>query len=107
MVSDSIFLPDAMRHLAQLTSNHASDFLKGGDVGFAEVAKLRKKESDAYALEVALSAVRAQSDAAWKERDYQGVIQSLEPLEKHLSSAERMRLNYSRHQLIRRAETSM
>lgn len=99
MVSDAARLPDALTRLAQLTSQHAADFLMGSDFSFAQVAKLRQRESDAYALEGALRSARARSAAAWEKRDHQGVVQSLEPLEQHLSPAEKKRLDYSRRHL--------
>lgn len=96
MVSQADRLPDALACLARLISQHASDFLMGRDFSFAQAAKLRKKERDAYALEGALRSARARSEAAWEKRDYQGVVQALEPLEQHLSLAEKKRLDYSR-----------
>ena len=99
MVSDAARLHDALMRLAALTLQHASDFLMGSDLSFAQVAKLRGREGDAYALEGALRAARARSEAAWGRRDYEGVVRSLEPLEQHLSPAEKKRLDYSRRHL--------
>jgi hypothetical protein len=99
MVSDAARLPDALARLARLTSQYAADFLMGSDFSFAQVAKLRQRESDAYALERDLRSARARSEAAWGKRDYQGVVQSLEPMEQHLSPAEKKRLDYSRRHL--------
>lgn len=99
MVSDAAWLPAAMTRLAALTSQHASDFLMGNDLSFAQVAKLREKEGDAYALERDLRVARVKSEVAWSGRDYRAVIAALEPMEPHLSSAEKKRLDYSRKQL--------
>lgn len=99
MVSQAARLPSALARLARLTSQHAADFLMGSDFSFAQVAKLRQRESDAYALEGALRSARARSEAAWEKRDYQGVLQSLEPLAQYLSPAEKKRLDYSRRHL--------
>lgn len=96
MVSDAAQLPDALRRLAELTSRYATDFLMGSDLSFAQVAEQRQRESDAYVLERALQAARTRSEVAWKKRDYYEVVRSLEPLELHLSPAERKRLDYSR-----------
>ncbi len=96
MVSDAARLQDALMRLAALTLQHASDFLMGNDFSFAQVARLREKESDAYALERDLRVARARSEVAWTDRDYQAVVKALDPLEQHLSPAEKKRLKYSR-----------
>jgi hypothetical protein len=96
MINDAARLESALVRLAALTERYASDFLIGNDISFAQVAKLREKESDAYALANDLRSARASSEAAWSKRDYLGVVRSLEPLEPHLSSVETKRLNYSR-----------
>lgn len=99
MVSDVTRLPDALKRLARLTSQHAADFLTGSDFSFAQVEKLRQREGDAYALEGSLRVARARSEAAWEKRDYQEVVKSLEPVEQNLSPAEKKRLDYSRRRL--------
>ena len=99
MVSDAVRLPEALARLAKLTSQHAADFLMGSDFLFAQVAKLQKVESAAYALEGALRFARARSAAAWEKRDHQGVVQPFGPLEEHLTPAEKKRLDYSRRHL--------
>jgi hypothetical protein len=96
MARDSTRLEDALTRLAALTLQHASDFLMGSDFSFAQVARLRQKEGDAYALEGNLRSARARSEEAWSKRDYRAVVKSLEPLEQYLSPAEKKRLDYSR-----------
>lgn len=96
MVSDPSRLSHALGRLSLLTAQYASDFLLGNDFSFAQIAKLRDRESDAYALEGSLRAARARSETAWAKRDYQSVISALEPLEQHLSPAEKKRLAYAR-----------
>lgn len=99
MVREATHLPGALERLAQLTSIHAVKFLQGSDLSFAQLARLRQMEGEAYALEKMLRAVRARSDAAWEKRDYQSVVSSLGSIEQHLSPAEKKRLQYSRHHL--------
>ena len=99
MISDMNLLADALTRLARLTSQHAADFLAGSELSFAQVAKLRQRESDAYALKGALREAMTKSEGAWMKQDYQTVVESLEPLEQHLSPAERKRLSYSRRRL--------
>lgn len=96
MISDSSRLSHALGRLSSLTAQYASDFLLGNDFSFAQVAKLRERESDAYALEGSLRTARARSETAWAKRDYQSIIDALEPLEPHLSPAEKKRLEYAR-----------
>jgi hypothetical protein len=99
MIREAIHLPEALRHLAELTSNHAAEFLRGGDLPFAKLASQRQTEGDLYALEKTIHTARARSEVAWKKRDHRGVVSALAPIEQHLSPAERKRLEYSRHHL--------
>lgn len=99
IVSDAARLPDAIKRLAALTSEYTSDFLRCNDFSFAQVGRLREKEGDAYALERDLRVAKAKSEIAWSSRNFKALIAALEPLEPHLSSAEKMRLEYSRKQL--------
>jgi len=99
MVSHVAPLPKALVRLARLTSLHAADFLLGSDLSFVQVAQLRQRERDAYALEGALRAARARLESAWEERDFHAVVKSLEPLEQHLTPAEKKRLDYARQHL--------
>jgi hypothetical protein len=100
MVSDAVRLHDALVRLAMLVMQYAPDFLVGNDISFARVARLREKESLAYALERDLRAARARAETAWSGKDYKAVVAAFEPLESHLSPAEKKRLEYSRKQLL-------
>jgi hypothetical protein len=99
MISDVARLRDALIRLASLTERHASDFLAGNELSFAQVARLRDRESDAYVLERNLRLARAKSETAWASGNYQGVVEALAPLEQHLSPAEKKRLDYSKNHL--------
>lgn len=96
MISDASRLGNALTRLASLTLLHASDFLTGSAFSFAQVAKLRENESDAYARESTLRSARARSEVAWSKHDFGAVVEALEPLEQYLSPAEKKRLDYSR-----------
>lgn len=100
MVSDAAKLQNALVRLATLTLQQASDFLMGNDFSFAQVAKSRERECDAYALERDLRLARTKSEMAWTGRDYQAVVKELEPLEQYLSPAEKKRLEYSRRHVV-------
>lgn len=99
MISDRSRLQDALARLAELTTSHASDFLAGSDSSFAQVAKLRNKESAEFELASRLRHARAMADVAWAARDYKAIVQVFEPVESHLSQAEKKRLEYSRKQI--------
>lgn len=92
---DAINLSDGLQLLADLTLGYADDFLKGGGLSFAQVAKLREKESIAYAIQRDLRSARARAEKAWEERNYAGVVKALEPVKSHLSPSEAKRLEYS------------
>lgn len=106
-VIDGIMTPDtnklsaALERTSELTAGHASEFLMGNNVAFGQLAQLRERESLAYALERDLRFARIKAEAAWAVKDYKSVIAALEQLERHLSPAERKRLDYSRKQLSR------
>lgn len=99
VVSDPSWLKDALARLADLTMKHASDFLTGNDLSFAQVAKWRNKESAELALASKLRYARADAEAAWIAKDFKKVVKALEPVEAHLSEAEKKRLDYSRKQV--------
>lgn len=68
MIREATQLPEALRHLAQLTSNHAVAFLQGGELPFSQIASQRQAEGDSYALEKLMLAARARAraNAVWK-----------------------------------------
>lgn len=99
MISNESRLPDTLARLARLTLDHAADFLVGNDLSFAQVEKLRNKESAEFELESQLRYARSMVDVAWPARDYEAIVKALEPLEPHLSPSEKKRLEYSRKQL--------
>ncbi|MDR0786516.1 MAG: hypothetical protein LBG44_01380 [Gemmatimonadota bacterium] len=94
-VSNTTKLADDLQLLSDLTSSHADDFLRGNDLSFAQVAKLREKESIAYEIQRDLRSARAQAEKAWEARNYAGVVAALEPVKSHLSPSEAKRLEYS------------
>jgi hypothetical protein len=99
MISDETRLPDVLSRLAKLTVSYASDFLMGNDFSFAQVEKMRNKESAEFELVSRLRYAKSTVDVAWSEKDYEAIVRVLEPLEQHLSPAEKKRLEYSRKQL--------
>lgn len=100
MISDEARLPNVLARLAELTIRYASDFLMGNDFSFAQVEKLRSKESAEFELASQLRHARSTVDGAWPARDYGAIVKVLEPLEQHLSPAEKKRLEYSRRKLF-------
>lgn len=99
VVSDETRLKTGLTRLAELTVRYAPDFLMGSDISFVQVAKLRDNESADLSLASQLRHARSTTEAAWTARDYKAVVAALEPVEQHLSPAERKRLEYARNQL--------
>lgn len=99
MASDETRVQTTLARLAGLTADHAADFLMGSDFSFAQVEKLRNKESAEFELASQLRHARSAVETAWSVRDYATVVKVLTPLENHLSPAEEKRLDYSRKQL--------
>ncbi|MCI0653057.1 MAG: hypothetical protein L0Y39_01070, partial [Methylococcaceae bacterium] len=87
IISDQALLPNILSRIARLTVDHASDFLKGNNFSFAQLEKLRNKESSEFELASQLRHARSIIDTAWPARDYRTIVKVLEPLEKHLSPA--------------------
>lgn len=94
-VSNTTKLAANLQLLADLTLSYADDFLRGNDLSFAQVAKLREKESIAYAIQRDLRSARARAEKAWRVGNYAGVVAALEPVKSHLSPSEAKRLEYS------------
>lgn len=100
MASEATRLRGVLQRLAALTLQYASAFLMGGDSSLCEqVAEMRRRDIDAYALDGALRTARALSQAAWQVRNYRDVVMLLEPLEQLLTPAERTRLDYARRHI--------
>lgn len=99
MISDQTQLPDALSRLAKLTINYAHDFLMGNDFAFAQVERLRNKESSEFELASRLRYAKSIVDVAWPAKDYEAIVKALESLEAHLSETEKKRLEYSRKHL--------
>lgn len=101
MIDDEIKLPNALAQLAELTVRHASDFLKGEDPSFAQIEKFRNKECAEFEIASQLRHARSIVDVAWAAKDYGVIVKVFEPLEAHLSSAEKKCLAYARKQLLK------
>jgi hypothetical protein len=93
---DQARLPEALSTLIRLTREHASDFLMGNNLSFAQIEKLRSKESAEFELQSQLRYAKSVVDEAWPAKDYKAIVEVLESLESHLSTAEKKRLEYSR-----------
>lgn len=92
---DATKLASDLSLLADLALRHADDFLGGSDLSFAQVAKLREKESIAYAIQRDLRSARARAEVAWGAKNYAAVVAALEPVKSHLLPSEVKRLEYS------------
>lgn len=99
MNSDQSRLPSILLRLVRLVCDHASDFLSGNDLSFAQAEKWRNKEAAEFELASQLKFARSTVDVAWSKRDYKAIVRVLEPLEPYLSPAENKRLEYSRKKI--------
>jgi hypothetical protein len=96
MITDAAYFPDFLSRLAKLTSMYATDFLAGNEFSFAQAQQLRKKESAELETRSRLRFARSKVSVAWQVKDYEAVIKFFEPLEAHLSAAEKKKLDYAR-----------
>jgi len=99
MVDDQGRLSDAVAWLAELTSTYASDFLLGSDLSFAQAAQLRNKEVAQFELDSQLRLAQLDAETAWHSRDYATVVKVFEPLQKHLTPAQKKLFNYSKKKI--------
>lgn len=89
--------------LAALLAAHGVEYLEGHPEAFARAARIKERGRERYALQQRLQSARAKADQAWNKRDYLKVVASLEPLEAHLSAAEKIRLGLARNRAVKRS----
>lgn len=89
--------------LAALLATHGAECLEGRPEVFARAARIKERGREQYALQQRLLVARAEADQAWKKRDYLKVTTSLESLEEHLSTAEKIRLKLARKRAVKRS----
>lgn len=92
-------LEQCLERLAQALWKYGPELLRDDRNAFAQLASLRDKESRKFELESRLRHARSDAESAWQKKDYGSVVAALESLSEHLSSAEKIRLEYSRMQL--------
>jgi hypothetical protein len=85
--------------LAQVLRAYGEDFITGNQQSFAELAELRRRETDAYALRKNLRRAWAAADIAWHKKDYSAVVNTLSPFRAALTAAEVGKLEFSEKQL--------
>jgi len=101
MVADQSVLPGALSRLADLTVKYAADLLSGREFSLARLESFRNKEGARFELERKLRLARSTVETAWRARDHEAVVRAFEPVEAHLSEAERKKLQYSRSHRVR------
>lgn len=82
--------------LAQLVRDYAGPALNGDAGTFSALSELRKRNSDQFLLDMELSRARTNAENAWSHQDFQKFVSIMEPLESHLSPAERKKLSIAK-----------
>ena len=88
-----------MAKFAETLLAYGDDLIEGNEVGFAALARQRRQDVEAYAVQLDLRAARADAELAWRRKDYAGVIKSLKPLRDELTAAEVKKLEYAERSL--------
>lgn len=99
-VGDGKDLRPVLIRLAALLDAHGSEYLEGRPEAYARAAGILADGREQYALRQRLLTARAEADQAWDRREYSKVVDSLEPLEAHLSEAEKLRLGIARDRSV-------
>lgn len=82
--------------LGGLLREHGSGFLDGDQVLFEALDEQRDNDCRAYAMRTELANATQEAGRAWREGQYDEVVQRLDPLEKYLSASEQERLKIAR-----------
>jgi hypothetical protein len=82
--------------LAEDTRVHAQPALAGDRMFFRRLETFRSAQSQAHMRDMKLRGVRSEADKAWKERDFDKMINLYSSIESDLSEAERGKLDYAR-----------
>ena len=90
---------DVMRRLvaqmSRVLEQHGAALLSGDSLAWRELNALRDAECLDYAQRRDLGFARSKADAAWKKKDFPGVVAALSPLQALLSPVELKRLEYA------------
>lgn len=100
MIGDEARLPALLSRLADLTNRHASDFLAGNEFSFSQAQSLRNRESADFERRSRIATLRSRAEVAWRARDYEAVVNALDPIEDQLSPADRLKLDHCRKRLV-------
>lgn len=93
--STATALHTCLVRLSDLTMRYAPIAFNASDAWYERLAELRREESRKYAVRSDLISSRKEADAAWKQKDFAGVVAALAPVRFYLSTSERKRLDYA------------
>lgn len=95
MSSTAPTLATCLRQLGDLALRYAPIAFSASDAWFEQLAELRRKASRNYAVKSDLTAAKRTADAAWKRKDFAGVVAALGPVRFYLSLSDRKKLEYA------------
>lgn len=95
-VTSTDALEQCLEKLAQALWKYGSELLRDDRNAFVRLARLRDKEGREFELESRLRYARSDAEKAWQKKNYEAVVAALAPLNRHLSPAEKKRLEYAR-----------
>lgn len=100
-VSDEARLPKFVGELAGSLRSYCSDLLVGETQAFRQLEELFQVECDAFERERKSRYARGDADQAWSARDYQQVVDVLDPHEASLGKVEKRKLELARKKVAR------
>ena len=92
-------IDSSAERLSFLLQKHCKEFLKGSELEFMRLSKYRDSQCTAYEERVYLEQKRKEAELAWKNKNFQSVVDAYLSIENHLSPAEVKKLSYSKTKL--------
>ena len=85
--------------LAELVKNYAEDLLRGDPTTYQVLREQQSHDALEYAKEIHLRAVRREAEAAWQQKNYEGVLKLYGSIQRDLTRSEFIKLRYAEKRL--------
>ncbi len=98
-VADKNKLEPFIKKLADDASKYARPALAGNLMFFRRMKVFTNEKAQAYMQEMKFTQIRSEVKEAWKERNYEKIIDLYTPIEERLSRSEKGKLDYAKKQI--------
>jgi hypothetical protein len=83
----------AVAEIALLLERYGKDFITGNIASFKEIDQRKQKQHDIFIQETMLDEIEKKAISAWKDKDYNAVIEIYNSILKHLTPIQRKKLD--------------